>query len=795
MKISVNWLKDFVDLDGVNIKDLWYRFTMSTAEVEDYLEVGKDIQNVVVAKVLKVEPHPSSQKLKIVDVDTGAGTVRCLCGAPNVREGILVPFAKLGGSIKKIPEVAKRTIEGVESCGVICSPAELGISDGHEGVMILPAEYKVGTDIKSVLDIEDIIIDIDNKSLTNRPDLWGHYGIAREISAILKRKLKPLELAELKNDPSLPNIDIEILDPVKCPRYSCLGISNIKVKTAPLNMQIRLYYCGMRSISLMVDLTNYLMLELSQPMHAFDQKFIEKIVVRTTAADTKFTTLDNVERNLPKDVLMICEKEKPVAIAGIMGGANSEVSDDTTAIVLESANFEGASIRKSAVKIGLRTEASARFEKMLDPNLTVTAIQRFYKLLQTIQPDVKMSSNLTDCYPKRLEPVTLTIDKPYIDMYIGNILDADQIVDTLRWLEFGVERQGDRYTIQVPTFRSTKDITRKVDIIEEITRIYGYDNIIPQTISVELKPLKYNEERILEHKLKEILSEKFGYSEVNSYVWFDNHFNKNMGINAKGSLKLQNPNAVENDTLRDTMAPTFLSMAAHNVKFNDEFSLFEIGSVFRLDDPKGKCREEKMLGALTASKAKNSDSLFYELKGVASNLLKLTKNIELEFRAAGSILEYSWVHPVKSAEIYYDGKMLGYLSVVNPLVNRNIDKKLSIALMELNMTLIQAINVQPIRYQEPSKYPEVVLDFNFLVDRSEPFANIESYIRTFKNSYFTGINFIDYYQGKGIPENQKSITFRINIGSREKTLTTEEINQFTQEFLSFMKEKGYGLRG
>lgn len=795
MKISVNWLKDFVDLDGVNIKDLWYRFTMSTAEVEDYLEVGKDIQNVVVAKVLKVEPHPSSQKLKIVDVDTGAGTVRCLCGAPNVREGILVPFAKLGGSIKKIPEVVKRTIEGVESCGVICSPAELGISDGHEGVMILPAEYKVGTDIKSVLDIEDIIIDIDNKSLTNRPDLWGHYGIAREISAILKRKLKPLELAELKNDPSLPNIDIEILDPVKCPRYSCLGISNIKVKTAPLNMQIRLYYCGMRSISLMVDLTNYLMLELSQPMHAFDQKFIEKIVVRTTAADTKFTTLDNVERNLPKDVLMICEKEKPVAIAGIMGGANSEVSDDTTAIVLESANFEGASIRKSAVKIGLRTEASARFEKMLDPNLTVTAIQRFYKLLQTIQPDVKMSSNLTDCYPKRLEPVTLTIDKPYIDMYIGNILDADQIVDTLRWLEFGVERQGDRYTIQVPTFRSTKDITRKVDIIEEITRIYGYDNIIPQTISVELKPLKYNEERILEHKLKEILSEKFGYSEVNSYVWFDNHFNKNMGINAKGSLKLQNPNAVENDTLRDTMAPTFLSMAAHNVKFNDEFSLFEIGSVFRLDDPKGKCREEKMLGALTASKAKNSDSLFYELKGVASNLLKLTKNIELEFRAAGSILEYSWVHPVKSAEIYYDGKMLGYLSVVNPLVNRNIDKKLSIALMELNMTLIQAINVQPIRYQEPSKYPEVVLDFNFLVDRSEPFANIESYIRTFKNSYFTGINFIDYYQGKGIPENQKSITFRINIGSREKTLTTEEINQFTQEFLSFMKEKGYGLRG
>ncbi len=795
MKISVNWIKDFVDLEGVNIKDLWYRFTMATAEIEDFIEVGKDIQNVIVAKVLKVEPHPFSQKLKIVDVDTGAGTVRCLCGAPNIREGVCVPFAKVGGSIKKIAEITKRTIEGVESNGVICSAAELGISDNHEGVLILPGEYKPGTDIKAIMDIEDTIIDIDNKSLTNRPDLWGHYGIAREIGAILKRKLKPLDLAELNDDPSLSKIDVEIMDQDKCPRYSCLGIGNIKAKEAPLNMQIRLYYCGMRSISLMVDLTNYLMLELGQPMHAFDQKHIEKIVVRTTQADTKFTTLDNVERTLPKDVLLICNQDKPVAIAGIMGGANSEISDDTMAIVLESANFEGASIRKSAVKIGLRTEASARYEKMLDPNLTVTSMQRFFRLLQIIQPDVKMSSNISDCYPNPAAPIVLTIDKPYIDMYIGNTLDSDLIVDTLRWLEFGVERKGDQFTVQVPSFRATKDITRKVDIIEEITRIYGYDNIVPQTVSVELKPLKYNEERILEHKFKEILAEKFAFNEVNSYIWFDNDFNKSAGISAKGTLKLLNPNAAENDTLRDTMAPTFLAFAGHNVKFYDEFSIFELGGIFRVDDPESKCREEKVLCALTASKNKNADSLFYELKGIASYLLKLTKNIELEYRAAGQILEHSWVHPVKSSEIYYDRKLVGYLAVVNPLVGKNIDKKLNIAMMELNMSFIQTIAVQPIRYNEPSKYPEVVLDFNFLADRSEPFHNIESYIRSFKNSLFTGVSFIDYYQGKGVPENQKSITFRINIGSKEKTLTNEDISQFTQEFLGFMKEKGYGLRG
>lgn len=795
MKISVNWLKDFVDLQGINIKDLWYRFTMSTAEIEDFVEVGKDIQNVIVARVLKVEPHPSSHKLKIVDVDTGAGIVRCLCGAPNIREGIDVPFAKVGGSIKKIAQITKRTIEGVESNGVICSPAELGISDSHEGVMILPEGHKPGTDIKTIMDIEDTIIDIDNKSLTNRPDLWGHYGIAREIGAILKRKLKPLDLAELKNDPALPKIDLEILDQVKCPRYSCLGISNIKAKEAPLNMKIRLYYCGMRSISLMVDLTNYLMLELGQPMHAFDQKYIEKIVVRTTRANMKFTTLDNVERNLSDDVLLICNQDKPVAIAGIMGGANSEISDDTTAIVLESANFEGSSIRKSAVKIGLRTEASARFEKMLDPYLTVTAIQRFYRLLQIIQPDVKMSSNLNDNYPKPAATITLTINKPYIDKYIGNILDPDSIVDTLRWLEFGVERKGDEFTIKVPSFRATKDITQKVDIIEEITRIYGYDNIVPQTVNVELKPLIYNEERILEHKFKEILAEKFAFSEVNSYIWFNNDFNKNAGINAQGTLRLLNPNAVENDTLRDTMAPTVLAFAAHDVKFYDEFAIFELGGIFRVENDLGKCKEEKVLCALTASKTKNADSLFYGLKGIASYLLKLTKNIELEYRAAGQTLEYSWVHPVKSSEIYYDGKLIGYLSVINPLVNQNIDKKLNIAVMELNMSFIQNIAVRPIHYNEPSKYPEVVLDFNFLADRGEPFHNIESYIRSFKNSLFTGVSFIDYYQGKGVPENQKSITFRINIGSREKTLTNEDISQFTQEFLGFMKEKGYGLRG
>ena len=794
MKISLNWIKDFVNLDGISVKDIWYRFTMSAAEVDDVVEMGKDIRNVVVGKVVGVQPHPSSSKLKICMVDAGEGIIQCVCGAPNVREGILAPFAKEGGSIRKISEVRKAVVAGVDSCGILCSASEIGISDNHEGIMILDGDYKPGADIKSIIAMDDVIIEIDNKSLTNRPDLWGHYGIAREMAAIFKRQLKPLAVAENLENGSLPDINIKIEDAGKCYRYTGLRVDNIKTRVSPLNMQVRLYYCGMRPISLIVDLTNYLMMETGQPMHAFDKRQMDGIVVKSTDKPMKFKTLDSVERNIPEDVLMICNLDKPVGIAGIMGGENSEVSGDTCAIILESANFEGASLRKNSTKLGLRTEASARFEKMLDPNLTALSIRRFVKLLKDVQQDVVISSNLTDIYTQPLKPIQITIDKPYIDKYIGNQISSEEIVSILKSLEFGVKQEGDTFTIDVPSFRSTKDITMKADIIEEISRIHGYDNIEPKTIEVALQPLDYNETRLADHRIRELLSDKFAFSEVNSYIWYNNTYNSSIGIEQRGNVKLLNPHAKDMDTLRDSMAPTMLEFAEVNRKAYDEFSIYEIGGVFNAADTKSKCEEHKNLCALIGSKIKDEDSLFYTLKGITTAILGSLKNIEPEYTVMKQDDPAPWVHPVKSVEVRFDGRCLGNLSVVHPQIKQKLDKKLNLAFVELNLAEVYAITQKQIKFAEPSKYPEVTLDYSFLVDKAVWFNRVKSDIGKYAGSILMGFEFVDIYTGKGLPEGKKSMTFRFTIGSREKTLASEDINEFTSGLLKYMEEKGYTLR-
>ena len=793
MKISLNWIKDYVDLEGIDIKELWYRFTMSTAEVEEVEFVGQDIQDVVVGKVLSVVPHPESKKLKITQVDSGDGILQIVCGAPNVTEGILVPLAKIGGSVKKLPKLGKVKLVGVESFGMLCSAQELGISDDHSGLLILDGDYAPGTDIKSIIDIEDVIVEIDNKSLTNRPDLWGHYGIAREIAAIYGRELKPMQVDSLAGAETMDKVDVKVEDTEKCLRYSSIKIDGaINLKTS-MNMKVRLFYCGMRPISPLVDLTNYLMLEMGQPMHAFDSRQVESgIVVRSTKEPTMFTTLDGSDRKLPEDILLICNKERPVAVAGIMGGENSEVLEDTTSILLESATFDGPSIRKSSTKLGLRTEASARYEKCIDPNMTVLAIKRFVKLLRDMQADIKYASALTDVYCNKLDPIDITITKPYIDRYIGNTLSTEKVIDVLRALEFNVEVDGDTFKIKVPTFRATKDVTMKVDIIEEITRIYGYDNIVPQTLDITLKPLEYNEERITDHKVKELLSERFGASEVMSYVWYDNTFNSKMGIETNGQVKVLNPQAQDANTLRESMVPGMLGFAEKNEKTYDDFSLFEIGSVFKASNPREKCEQHKNICILVGSKTKSEDELFYDLKGMMTFIAKTLRNVAPDFAACTS--EYNWVHPMKSVDVSYNGNLMGYISVIHPMIKKNIGKKVNVAVLEINRDVLQAINSAPIKYKDLSKFPEVKLDYSFLVDNGVTFDKLLEDIGEFKSELLNSFEFVTIYTGKGLPEGKKSMTFRFVIGSSEKTLSSDDINAFANSIIDYMAAKDYVLR-
>ena len=413
MFLSMNWISDFVDLTGLDKMELISRFSLSTAEVENEIfHKGSDISGIVVAEIKEVADHPDSKKLHLLKVDAGDGALTdVVCGAPNVKVGMKTAFAKVGAKIGEI-EITPRPVAGITSYGMCCSEKEIGISDDHEGIMEILDDAPCGTDLKELYEIDDIIFEVDNKSLTNRPDLWGHYGIAREFAALAGRELKPLDCIDLAKYDGLPKVDMKIEDKL-CQRYSCMQVENITKTVSPVNMRIRLYYCGMRGINLLADLTNYLMLEMGQPMHAFDSRKVEKLRIKRFDKPFTFQTLDGIERNIDENTLMICNDDTPVAIAGIMGGLDSEIVDDTTTLTLESATFDAVSIRKSTVRLAHRTDASMRYEKCLDPEMTVTAIGRFLKLLMDIDGGVKVVSSLTDEYAVKYDTVNLAFDKKF----------------------------------------------------------------------------------------------------------------------------------------------------------------------------------------------------------------------------------------------------------------------------------------------------------------------------------------------------------------------------------------------
>ncbi len=565
MYISINWIKDFVDLSGIDIDELIHKFSLSTAEVENEIFYkGSDLCGIVVAEIKSVEEHPESKKLHLLKVDIGEkDLVDVVCGAPNVRVGMKTAFAKLGAKIGEIT-ITPRELAGYTSNGMCCSEKEIGLSDENAGIMDITDDVAVGTDLKSIYEIDDIIFEVDNKSLTNRPDLWGHYGIAREIATLAGRPLKAIETADLSVYDNLPKIDIKIEDKF-CKRYSGIKFENVSRKVSPVNMRIRLFYCGMRAINFLADLTNYLMLEMGQPMHAFDSDKVEKIRVRRFEKPFEFTTLDNVSRHIDENTLMICNGDIPVAIAGIMGGLDSEITDATTSLTLESANFDAVCVRKSSSRLSHRTDASMRYEKSLDPEMTTVAAARFVKLLFAYDSGVKVISSLTDEYAEHFNKVELNFNKKFVDRYTGIEISNDTIVKTLTSLGFGVKLDGDNFTVDVPSWRATKDVTMKADIIEEITRIYGYDNFAVNTAVAPLYPVRMFEEKNIEEQIKDILVKRFSLHEVHSYIWAYTDEYKKLDIEVEPNIKLLgavNPNI---ETIRRSLIPTQLCQIKSNV--------------------------------------------------------------------------------------------------------------------------------------------------------------------------------------------------------------------------------------
>ena len=785
MFLSLNWISDFVDLSGLDKMELINKFSLSTAEVENEIYFkGSDLSGIVVAEIKSVEDHPESKKLHLLKVDIGEGElVDVVCGAPNVRVGLKTAFAKLGAQIGDIT-IAPRKLAGYTSNGMCCSEKEIGISDSGDGIMEITDDVKVGTDLKDIYQIDDIIFEVDNKSLTNRPDLWGHYGIAREFAAIAGRELKPLDVADLAAYENLKKVDLKIEDPL-CYRYSCLEFGNIGVHTSPVNMRIRLYYCGMRAINFLADLTNYLMLEMGQPMHAFDSRKVEKIRIKRFDKPFKFTTLDGVERDIDENTLMICNDNTPVAIAGIMGGLDSEIVEDTSTLTLESATFDATSIRKSTVKLAHRTDASMRYEKSLDPEMTVFAIARFVKLLTDIDSGAEVTSALTDEYAFKYDDVSLTFDKAFVDKYTGIEISNDTIVKTLKSLGFAVELSGDTFNVKVPSWRATKDVTLKADIIEEITRIYGYDNFDVHTIALPLYPIRTAQEKDDEERIKDILVKRYSMHELHSYVWAYYDEYKALGIEIEDNVELVNATNPNIQTIRKSIVPTQLCQVKYNTSYASDFAVFEIGRVVDGLKDDGMCNEQKKLAITIYSKTNTTEQIYFKLRDVLAVVADELKHKPLEFKKAEA--SHSYQHPKNLNSIYCDGILLGEIGIVNSAVSKKIDKKANIVYAEIDVKEFAKITNASIAYEEPSKFPEIEIDLSFVTEKFEPVAKA---IAAANCPMIKSVSVTDIYAD----ESGKSITTKIKFADNERTLTREEVMKVVDGIIETLATEGIKLK-
>lgn len=768
MRISCNILKKHLkNSDKIDFISIWDKFTIRSAEVEEVIIKGNNFDNVVTAKIIECEKHPESSKLSILKVSDGKEDYQIVCGAPNVKVGLIGALIKVGGHIDDMI-ITQRKLAGVESCGMMCSVRELGIGDDHDGILELPTDTPLGVSIKDVLPVDDIIVEIDNKSLTHRPDLWGHYGIAREIAAITGHELLPLEISEPEKVGKKLKVDIK--NPELCYRYTSIKLDNIINNKTPLWMQIFLYYAGMKSINLIVDITNYLMLELGQPMHAFDSRVVHNIEVGLAKDGDKYTTLDGVERILSDKDLMIKNGGQYFGIAGVMGGLDSEILEDTTSIILESASFDAGSIRKTAISLGLRTEASSRYEKSLDPNLTMIAAKRYYKLLKDENPDLIIASDLIDVYPNEFKEKEIILKKSLLTKYFDFVMPDDDVKSILESLEFKVKVNKNDYKVIVPTFRANKDVTIPADIIEEIGRIYGYENFIPKAINMDLSFYKDEPSYDDSYNLKHYLATKYNLNEVHSYLWNKTSFLNDLNIE-KDNIKLISKN--EDNILRDDLNLTMLEIAKTNIKERDNFGIFEIGTVIKDGE------NHRMLSILLSSENDKLKHTFNKAKEIVTSIFRELKNLDLVFEF-GKSKEY--YNQDLTLNIIVDNLIIGQIKPFTRSVSSKISKKNSFVVIELDLEEYFNLSLEKPNYQEISKYPTTELDYTIITKRGEYYNKLEEILDKFTSPIILKRELIDIY----LEEETKKVTIRYLVGSYDKTLTSEELQNFKDEFIKFL---------
>lgn len=797
MKISLQWLNQYVDLSEIESKDIAQKLTLHTAEVEGIKPLGSSFENMVVGKILEIKKHPDADKLTVCTITDGQKNYQVVCGASNIYVNMLAPFAKIGAKVRWHGEgepvtLQAATIRGIQSEGMLCAGEEIGLQESNNGIVdLIEKKVSPGTPLAKIFGQNDVIFEIDNKSLTHRPDLWGHYGIARELAAIYKKRLKSLKIKKsFQKEESLPyEVSIHIASN-QCPRYSGRVIKNIKVGPSPSWLKNRIESVGYQSVNNIVDATNYVMAEMGQPLHAFDMEEIalingkKEVMIRNASDHESFEALDGKTYILSKEMLVIADQKKILALAGVIGGQHSKITDATTTIFLESANFEPYSTRKTGQKLGLRTEAVQRFEKNLDPTLTEIALHRVMNVLQKLCPKAKIATEFMDVNHWTPKTIQIPLNLKRLHSKIGKEIPKKTVTDILKSLEFTIKSQKQTLEVTVPSHRATKDILIEDDLMEEVARMYGYENIEPTLPLLPVKVPRDNPERRFKHKARKILAYGLGFTEVYNYSFYSEKDYKKCLLDEKNHIKIHNFLSEEQTHLRTSLLPNIIKNVKDNLKFRNECKLYEIGRIYRENGAYMPDEKKIIMGCIVGK-----GEMFYEALGAAEAFLKHFLTYKTHEREAPD-----YAHPSKYVEIHGGVEKIGAAWSVNPTILKNHDIEKNIGIFEIDLGLLTKLNQSSkIKYQPLPKFPETFFDVSVVVPERTKIQEIKQTIQGSK--FITNIELFDIFAGPPIEKGKKALAFKVTLRSNERTLTDEEMAEVQKQIFQKLIEKRGEIRG
>ena len=811
MKVSLNWIRDYVQLPAdADLKKLAYDLTMSTVEVEDATDLGASFHDMVVGVINTIEQHPNADKLKVCKTDIGGRVEDIVCGGSNLREGMKVAVALPGAMCKwhgegDLVEIKKSKLRGVDSYGMICGAVEIGLADlfpTKEEAHILDLsdfDAPAGTPLADALDLNDIILEIDNKSMTNRPDLWGHYGIAREIAALYDLPMTQFPHFD-RNVENTSGFHVTVEDAERCPRMTGTQIENVCVKPAPYWMQVRIWKTGMRPINALVDITNYVMLATGQPSHAYDSDHIAgHIIVRRAKAGETLMLLNGKELPLSTDDLTIADDAGIVGLAGVMGGAKDSILPTTSKVILEIANFQAAGIRRTALRYDNRTEASARYEKAIDPERCDQALDLSMQLFSDLYPEMKVTG-LVDEYPRHLKQAEIDVPLSWLERRLGKRLSPDEIKHKMELLGYSITFNGDNMHVVVPTWRSTGDVSIQADIMEEVARMYGYENFEAEPITTTFDGAINQLDKDLERRIKEYLAIRCGMQEIFTYPWMEESYVNAVLQSTEGILSLSTPPSPAERFVRSSLLPNLCKAVVKNERYFNEFSIFETAQVFRDEnytspyDPREKLpSQRKNVAGAFATTDKDITALFRKAKGVVEMMARYVHMEALTFRQTEKPV---WADNVVWLNIYRGDEKVGDLALLAKKVSMACGiKNMNVMLFQLDQDSLVPLKSRTNTFTHLAEYPMTDYDISLLVDGSVQWKDVAQTVRGIKSELLHGAAFVDEYRGKQVPAGKKSLTLRLAIGSKDKTLTSAEIEEVASGVLNkIAKRFGAELR-